>query len=186
VSEPGAPPTTFEATGERLLYQTDWLTLSAASFRGPDGGTFERDVVHHPGWVGVIPLTNDEHVVCVRQFRAAIGEWLLEIPAGIRDVAGEGDEGTARRELAEEAGLACEHLEVLAKVHNSPGFTDEDGVVFLATGLSDVTIDRQSPEEQHMTIERIPVADLLDLIAAGAVTDAKTVIAFALVAGRRQ
>ena len=176
----------FEPIGERVLHQTPWLTLSSASFRGPDGATFERDVVHHPGWVAVIPMTDDDHVVCVRQFRAAINDWLLEIPAGIRDVAGEGDEGTARRELAEEAGLTCEHLEVLAKVHNSPGFTDEDGVVFLATGLSEVAIDRQSPEEQHMTIERVPLADLLDLIATGAVTDAKTVIAFALVGGRRR
>ena len=175
---------TFEPLGERVLHQTPWLTLSSASFRGPDGATFERDVVHHPGWVAVIPLTDDGHVVCVRQFRAAINTWLLEIPAGIRDVTGEEDEGTARRELAEEAGLACERLEVLAKVHNSPGFTDEDGVVFLATGLSDVGIDRQSPEEQHMTVERVPVADLLDLIAAGAVTDAKTVVAFALVSAR--
>ena len=174
----------FEAVAEDVVYESRLLRVARATFRGPDGSEFERDVVHHPGWVAVVPVTADGHVVCVRQFRAAVGRWLLEIPAGIRDVGGEPPEDTARRELAEEAGLAADHVELVATIHNSPGFADEQGFVFLATGLRDVPLDRQGVEEDHMEIVRLPIDDAAGLIASGEVTDAKTVVALLLAAAR--
>ncbi len=176
------PP--FSAVGEDVVYESRLLRVARGTFLGPDGSRFERDVVHHPGWVAVVPLTDDGQVVCVRQFRPAVSAWLLEIPAGICDVDGEAAELTARRELAEEAGLAAEHVELVATIHNSPGFADEKGWVFLATGLSEVPLDRQGVEEDHMQVVRVPLADAARLIADGEVTDAKTVIGL-LVAARR-
>ncbi|MEO5679361.1 MAG: NUDIX hydrolase [Acidimicrobiales bacterium] len=176
------PP--FRALAEDVVYESRLLRVARGTFAAPDGTEFQRDVVHHPGWVAVVPLTDDGHVVCVRQYRAAVGTWLLEVPAGICDVDGEAPEVTARRELAEEAGLAAAHVELVATIHNSPGFADERGWLFLATGLSEVPLDRQGVEEDHMQVVRVPVADAARLVAAGEVTDAKTVVGLLLAASR--
>jgi ADP-ribose pyrophosphatase len=176
--------TPFSAVGEDVVYESRLLRVARGRFRAPDGSEFERDVVHHPGWVAVVPLTEDGHVVCVRQYRAAVGTWLLEVPAGIRDAGDEPPEETARRELAEEAGLAAGTIELLATIHNSPGFADEKGLIFLATGLSDVPLDRQGVEEDHMEVVQVLLADAARMIAEGAVTDAKTVVGLLLAAAR--
>lgn len=176
------PP--FSAVGEDVVYESTLLRVARGTFRAPDGSEFGRDIVHHPGWVAVVPVTDDGHVVCVRQFRAAVGSWLLEVPAGIRDVGDEPPEVTARRELAEEAGLAADRVELVATIHNSPGFADERGLIFLATGLAEVPTDRQGVEEDHMEVVRVPLADAARLVASGEVTDAKTVVGLLLAAAR--
>ena len=140
---------------------------------------FERDLVHHPGAVSVVPVDGDEAVL-VRQYRAAVDLEVLEIPAGKRDVAGEPPEVTAHRELAEEVGLAARSLVKLAEFYNSIGFSDELSHVFLATDLSEVADDRQGEEEQHLTVERIRLDDVPALIAARQLVDAKTVIGLLL------
>ena len=140
---------------------------------------FERDLVHHPGAVSVVPVDGDEAVL-VRQYRAAVDLEVLEIPAGKRDVAGEPPEVTAHRELAEEVGLAARSLVKLAEFYNSIGFSDELSHVFLATDLSEVADDRQGEEEQHLTVERIRLDEVPALIAARQLVDAKTVIGLLL------
>jgi len=174
------PP--FRAVGEDVVYESMLLRVARGHFQAPDGSRFDRDVVHHPGWVAVAPLTDDGHVVCVRQYRAAVGRWLLEIPAGIRDVGGEPLEVTARRELAEEAGMAAESLELVATIHNSPGFADEQGFLFLATGLTEVPTDRQGVEEHHMEVVKVALAEVPHLVASGEVTDAKTMVGLLIAA----
>jgi len=175
----------FAREAERVVYDGHIIEVVVGTFRGPDGTTFDRDVVHHPGAVSVVPLLDDGRVVLVRQYRAPIDDWLLEIPAGIRDVDGEPPEQTARRELAEEAGYAADSVELLISFQNSAGFSDERVDVFLATGLTEVPLDLQGIEEQHLTIETVALADVPDLIARGVLTDAKTVIGL-LLALRRQ
>ncbi len=172
----------FRAVSEDVVYESSLLRVARSTFLAPDGSEFERDVVHHPGWVAVVPVTDDGQAVCVRQFRSAVETWLLEVPAGIRDVGDEPLELTARRELAEEAGLAAERLELLATIHNSPGFADEQGWLYLATGLSEVSFDRQGVEEHHMEVVTVPLADVPGLIARREVTDAKTVVGLLLAA----
>jgi ADP-ribose pyrophosphatase len=145
----------FRRLGEDERYRGPLIALATATFLDPDGGQFERDVVHHPGAVSVVPLRDDGRVVLVRQYRAAIDRDLLEIPAGKRDIEGEPPEATARRELVEEVGLQAERLELLAEFFNSPGFCDELSYVFLARGLTPCDTDAQGVEEQHMTIEEV-------------------------------
>ena len=106
------------------------------------------------------------------------------MPAGLRDVDGEPPEVTARRELVEEAGLQAERVEHLVTFHNSPGFTDEAVVLYVATGLSPVPDDRQGIEEQHMAVERVPLGTALAMVDDGRITDAKTVIGLQAVARR--
>ena len=175
------PP--FRKVGESEIFAGALIKVATATFEGPSG-RFERDIVHHPGAVVVVPLTDTGSVIMVRQFRSAIGTDLLEIPAGKRDVTGEPPEETARRELAEEVGRGASNLELLARFYNSPGFTDELSWLYLATGLSDVPHDRQGHEEQLMSVEEVPLRDTEAMIADGRIVDAKSIIGLTLTALR--
>jgi ADP-ribose pyrophosphatase len=175
----------FEAVGEELLHSGHVIDLYRCRFRAPDGTEIDRDVVRHPGAVSVVPLHDDGRVVLVRQFRAPLGRELIEIPAGKRDVAGEPPEVTARRELVEEVGLEAGRLEHLATFHNSVGFSDEESHVFLGTDLRPVAHDRQGVEEEHMEVLEVHLEDVAAMIAAGEITDAKTVIGLLATIERR-
>lgn len=175
----------FRALDEVPVYDGWIIRVVKATFSAPDGSTFERDVVHHPGAVAVVPLI-DDHVVVVRQYRPALDDYLIEIPAGLRDVAGEPLADTARRELAEEVGLRAGNLELITSVHNSVGFCDEQIHIFLGTDLASVErVMTDSPEEHDMEILRLPLEEMEHMIARGEITDAKTVIGV-LAALRRQ
>jgi ADP-ribose pyrophosphatase len=156
------------------------VAFAVGRFRGPDGSEFTRDIIHHPGAVSVVAVDDDGRVALVRQYRAAIDDWLLELPAGKLDVSGEEPIVCAQRELAEEVGLAASSWSPLVAFHHSPGFCDELQRVFLAQGLSAVPDSRQGLEEESMTVEWWPLADASAMVADGTVHDAKTVIGLLL------
>jgi len=176
--EPG-----FRIVEERTVWSgRRLLRIAEVTVESPEGERLEREVLYHPGAVAALPLHDDGTVTLVRQYRVATGQDMWEIPAGLRDVEGEPPAETARRELVEEAGLKADHVEHLVTFHNSPGCSDETVVVFLATGLNEVPFDRQGAEEQHMRVERVPLAAAVAMVDDGRVTDAKTVIGLLLVA----
>lgn len=174
MSPPSASP--FRRLGQTEQFRGPLIRVVSVEYEDPDGHRFERDVVHHPGAVVVVPLTAEGRVMMVRQFRAAIDGELLEIPAGKRDVEGESTETTAARELAEEVGRRAGRLDLLARFYNSPGFCDEFTHLYLARDLEEVPLDRQGHEEQRMTVEEIPLAEVPGLIRSGRIMDAKTII----------
>lgn len=174
----------FRKTDERLIHQGFVISVTNATFEGPGGVVMDRDVVHHPGAVTVVPVLPNGEVVLVRQFRSSIEQMLLEIPAGKRDVADEPPIVTAARELREEVGLEAAELIPLVELLHSPGFCDEVNHIFLATGLTEVERAVDGPEEEHMTIVHMPLADTYDRIADGSLTDAKTIVGL-LLAHRR-
>jgi 8-oxo-dGTP pyrophosphatase MutT (NUDIX family) len=176
------PPESFRKVGEQERFRGSLIRVATATFEDPGGRRFERDVVHHPGAVVVVPLTASRTVVMVRQFRAAIEQEILELPAGKRDVDGEEPAATAARELAEEVGKRATRLELLARFYNSPGFTDELSWIYLATDLHDVPHDRQGLEEQQMSVEEIPLDSAPELIRSGKIMDAKSIIGLSLAA----
>ncbi len=166
----------FVALDEDLVYEGWAIQVVSARFRAPDGAEFTRDVVHHPGAVAVIPII-DGDVVMVRQYRPALNQHLLEIPAGLRDIPGEPLVETARRELVEEVGMVAGSLELLTSVHNSVGFCDEQIHIFLGTDISKTEREMtDSPEEHDMEVVRIPLLEAEQMILRGEITDAKTVI----------
>lgn len=175
----------FEPLDEVEHHRGFRFSVTRARFRGPDGVEFERDIVRHPGAVGVLPLHADGSVTLVRQYRAALDDDLWEVPAGIRDVDGEDDAATAARELREEVGLVAEQMVHLVTFHNSPGFCDESVAVYLATGLREVERAPEGVEEQMMVVERIPLQEALAMAADGRITDAKTMICLHAVAARQ-
>ena len=172
------PP--FRKLGETEVHRSSLIRVTSARFEGPAGEQFERDIVHHPGAVVVVPLTATGTVVMVRQYRAAVDADLLEIPAGKRDVHEEPTEVTAARELAEEVGQQAGRLDLLARFYNSPGFCDELSWLYLARDLSTVPQDRQGAEEQYMTIEEVPLDAVPAMITAGEIVDAKSIIGLTL------
>ena len=172
----------FRRIGERERLRTGILTLVSGTFVGPDGFTFEREIVRHRGAVCIVPLEEDgRHVVCVRQYRAPVDSFLLELPAGKRDVPGEPLEATAARELVEETGLRAASLTEVCRFLNSPGFSDEETTCYLAEGLEAVGRDAQGVEERHMSVERLDLDRLYELVEAGEIVDAKTIVACAVV-----
>jgi ADP-ribose pyrophosphatase len=136
--------------------------------------------VHHTGAVSVGAVDADDNAVVVRQYRAAVDAFLLELPAGKLDVVDEDPLACAQRELAEEAGLAADDWRPLVAFRNSPGFSDELHRVYLARSLHEVPDDRQGIEEQSMTVEWVALADAVNRIAAGEIVDAKTCIGLLL------
>jgi 8-oxo-dGTP pyrophosphatase MutT (NUDIX family) len=171
----------FRRVTEEERFRGSLISVAEGTFEAPDGTTFRRDIVHHPGAVSVVPvLGGSGEVVLVRQFRAAVDRVLLEIPAGKRDVAGEPPEETARRELIEEIGMRAGRLEPLAEFFNSPGFSDEHSFCFMALDLAPAPSDLQGIEEQYMTVERVALDDVGGMIKSGAIVDAKTIIGLLL------
>jgi 8-oxo-dGTP pyrophosphatase MutT (NUDIX family) len=166
----------FRKVSETEVFRGSLVQVAQSRFVGPDGSEFERDVVHHPGAVVVVPLTDSGTVLMVRQYRAAVEGDLLEIPAGKRDVQGEPTEVTAARELAEEVGRRPGRLDLLARFHNSPGFTDELTWLYLARDLEPVPVDHQSAEERFMTIEEVSLGEVPAMVSRGEIMDAKSII----------
>lgn len=177
--------TGFRHLGDREVATLDRIRVVRGSFEAPDGSTFERDVVRNQQVVAVVPVLDDgETVLLVRQYRGPIDRDLLEVPAGLCDVAGEDPDATARRELVEEVGRTADTLELVAGYYPSAGFSDQFVRLYVATGLHEVPHDRHGPEEQHMTIEPFALAGLDAAIADGTLADSKTLIGLLLARDR--
>ena len=171
----------FRRLGEQPQFDGSLISVAIGRFQAPDGSEFERDIVHHPGAVSVVPvLVASNEVVLVRQYRAAVDRELLEVVAGKRDVQDEPPEETAQRELIEEIGMRAGRLELLAEFYNSPGFCDEHSWVFLGLDLEETQASAHSVEEEHMTIHRVSLDDVPAMIRSGEIIDAKTIIGLAL------
>ncbi len=171
----------FRKLREEELHRGHVIRVVRSTFEAPDGERFERDVVHTPGAVGVVPVRGagagaGASVLLIRQYRPAIERELLEIPAGLRDVAGEPPEQTAARELVEEVGVRARRIEHLCSFFSSAGFTDMEVQLYLGRDLEPATPMAHGPEERHLTVEEIAVADLPALLAGGQLLDAKTII----------
>ena len=175
----------FRQLDEKVIHEGWVVTLAEGRFETPDGRIIERDCLRHPGAVSVVPLLGDD-VVMVRQYRAAIDQELLEIPAGKRDVDGEPADVTANRELSEEVGYRAGSLTLLSRFYNSAGFCDELSYVYLGEDLQSAPTDLQGVEEQFMRIDMVPIVTVPDLIATGELRDAKTIIGCLLALRRRE
>ncbi len=145
----------------------------------PNGRFSQREVVEHPGAVGIVALTRQGEVVLIRQYRYSVQEVLWEIPAGKLD-RGELPEACARRELEEETGYTAHSWQKIAEFFTSPGFSNEILHLYLARGLREGNQNLE-PDEQ-IELESWPLNTALDKLATGQIRDAKTMVGL-LVAG---
>lgn len=160
----------------RTVYEGPIAGVRIEKFRYPDGSTSERQVISHPGAVTMIPYDADA-VWLVRQPREAVRvESLLELPAGKLDVEGEGPLECAKRELAEEIGKTAREWRELKRFYVSPGLTEEEMWLYLATGLEDA--EHAPDPEERIEVVRWPLDDLDGAIAA--CRDAKSLVGLLL------
>lgn len=138
----------------------------------PNGNVGSREYCHHNGAVCVIPVTDDGEVICVRQYRYAMREPLLEIPAGKLDAPDEDHTEAALRELREETGAICSKLTYLGEYYGSPALIDEKIYMYLAEGLT--FGDTDFDEDEFLEIVRLPLDTLVDLTLDGKIKDGKT------------
>jgi ADP-ribose pyrophosphatase len=162
------------------LFEGYRIDLLRATVEAPDGTRFDREIVHHPGAVAVVPVTDRGGVLLVRQFRSPIRRNLLEIPAGTRDQKGEPPETTALRELEEEVGVRAGRIEELGRFWNSPGFCDEETFIYLATDLSDSAPNREGPEESYIEVIEIPLGEAEGRLVAESTVDMQTLVGIRL------
>jgi ADP-ribose diphosphatase len=161
-----------------------FLRVQTRTIATPSGTEVERIVIAHPGAVAVVPLIDDD-VILIEQYRAAVEDVVLEIPAGKIDGPEHDRRAEARRELAEETGFIARTLEPLTELWTAVGFSDERITIFLA---DDVTHGTRSPvgsEEEEARIVRMPLEAAVDMVMRGEITDAKTVAGLLMTAVRR-
>lgn len=166
----------FVRKTEETIFDGHLFSVRRITYADPDGETFDREIVRHPGAVAVVPVHDDGTVTLVRQLRVAVGEPVLEAPAGTCDVDGEDLEATAARELEEEAGLEARTLRHLASVYNSPGYTDQKTAIFLATGLERCDKKPSGVEERFLAVETVALTDVESLVASGRLIDSTTIV----------
>jgi ADP-ribose pyrophosphatase len=170
----------FRVVDTKRVYEGFRIDVLRASVQAPDGETFDREIVRHPGAVAVVPVTDAGGVLLVRQFRSPIDRTLLEIPAGTRDVEGEPPEQTALRELAEEVGVKAGRIEELGRFWNSPGFCDEETIVYMATDLVKCEPHRSGAEERYIEVHEIPLDRVEDLLVGETTVDIQSFVGILL------
>lgn len=134
-----------------------------------DDGVATRDVVVHPGAVGIIALDAQERVALLQQYRHPVGRLLWEPPAGLLDVPGEPPLQAAKRELYEEAHLEADRWDVLVDVYTSPGMTDEAVRVYLAREVRESERERHQGEfeERELPLRWVPLHEAVTAVLAG-------------------
>ncbi len=172
----------FERIRTESIFDGKFFQVARGYFRHEDGEEAVRELVDHPGAVGIVVLDGDQ-LWLVRQPREAIGiPDLLEIPAGKLDEEGENPLETAKRELAEEIGKQAADWQSLGSFFTSPGFTSEEIHLFLATGISDVDERPEVEEDERIDVEIRPLSDLDSLLATN--QDSKTLVGLARLKAR--
>ncbi|MDQ7849916.1 MAG: NUDIX hydrolase [Armatimonadota bacterium] len=166
----------------RRLFSGRVVGLRVDRVRLPGGGETEREVVEHRGAAAVVPLTERGEVLLVRQYRYAVGEFLLEIPAGTLE-PGEAPLACAVRELAEEVGVQARRWDPLAVLYPSPGVLTEAMHLFLATGL--VAAPGRAAADEDLAVERLPLGEAVARVERGEIRDAKSVAGLLLAARHR-
>ena len=173
-----APRPDFPVKSTTDIYTGAVMALRSDEVVMPGGRVAVREILEHPGAVAIAALDPDDRLMMIHQYRHAVRRRLWELPAGLLDVQGEEPVTTARRELAEEAGLAATDWSVLLDVVPSPGFSDESVRVYLARGLTDVgRPDLGDDEESDITVRWVSLPVAVRMVLSGTIVNGVTAAA---------
>lgn len=150
------------------------IRVTLDTVRLENGHTSTREVVHHHGGACIMPVTDDDEIYMVRQFRYALGEEVWELPAGKLE-KGEDPFEAAKRELGEECGLTAERFVDLGPVYPTVGYCSEIIYCWAATGLA--PCDMHLDEDEFLTPEKVPFDKAVEMVLSGEIKDGKTVAA---------
>ena len=171
----------------RRVYTGKIISVDVDTVRFPDGSTGELEMISHPGASAIVPFLSDPRgedpqVLMIRQYRYAADGYLYEIPAGRLD-QGENPRDCAVRELKEETGCTAEHFDHLLTMYTTPGFTDEKIHLFMATGL--LAGETKHEVDEFLDLHPMRLSRALEMVEAGEIQDAKTIIGLLFAAGFR-
>ncbi len=166
-----------EQLDTKQIYAGKVVDLRCDRVRLPNGHEGIREVIRHVGAVCVIPVFENGDVLVERQFRYPHDKVLLEIPAGKLDSKSEAHLAAAKRELFEETGYIAERYTSLGELYTTPAFVDEVIWMYLAEGLSMADGKQHLDEDEFLSVERIHIDTLCDMVMRGEIPDAKTQIA---------
>ncbi len=156
------------------IYKGHIVSLDVETVELPDMKYAKREIISHPRCVGLIPLTEKGTLHMVRQFRCAVKEMMLEIPAGLVDL-GESPQEAALRECQEEIKYKPGKLTYLMDLYSSPGYSNEKLSLFLAEDLS--PSPKSLDETEFLQVAQYPIEDLYNMVKNFEITDSKTVVA---------
>ena len=166
----------FQVESSEDAYDGKVMALRTDRVVMPGGRVAVREIVEHSGAVAIAALDADDRVMMIHQYRHAVGRRLWELPAGLLDVTGEDPLATAKRELAEEAGLTATEWAVLLDIVPSPGFSDESLRVYLARDLTDVGRQQLGDDEEaDMATRWVSLMDAVRMVFSGEIVNATTV-----------
>ncbi|HEX5106734.1 MAG TPA: NUDIX hydrolase [Pirellulaceae bacterium] len=157
----------------QLLLQTSKFRVVREIQTTPGGKTKTREIVRHPGACVIVPLLDDGRVCLIRNYRIAVGQTLIELPAGTLEPP-EPPHVTAERELIEETGYRAAKIGLLHAFYLSPGILDEKMHLYLATGLTSGETAREEGEEIENWL--VPWDEAVGMIFGGQIQDAKTIV----------
>lgn len=157
-----------------VLLTTRKFRVERRQYQIPGRGQVSKELVVHPGAVLILPLMGDAEVVLIRNYRYAVEEELLELPAGTLE-PGEAPADCAARELMEETGYMAGRLEALCEFYTTPGFTNERMHAFVGTRLEQAA--QKLDDTEQIRVEIMRLADALDACVDGRIRDAKTIAA---------
>src|SRR5262245_55022894 len=160
-----------------IIHRGRKISVAIDTSTGPNGETFRRDMILHPGAVVILPVIDRDHVCLLRNYRFVIGETLWECPAGTLE-PGEPILQAAVRELAEETGYIAGRWQKLGAFYASPGVLDEKLHTFVAL---DLTAGEARPEaDEQLEPKVVKWSDAVKMVLDGTIQDAKTVAAILL------
>jgi ADP-ribose pyrophosphatase len=157
----------------QILYDGAKVRLEVHHFDDDDGRRFKVEVCQHPGAVVVLPLLDDNTVVLIRNYRYAVGRYLIELPAGTL-AAKEPPINAAGRELLEETGYLAHRLRPIMSFYASPGILSEKLHAFVATELQP---SKATPElGEDIEVMTATLEEAIEMIHRGEIQDAKTIV----------
>jgi ADP-ribose pyrophosphatase len=148
--------------------------------RLPHGRTVKMDVVRHPKSVVLIPVPESGHVILIKQYRHAVGQWLWEFPAGSVD-PGESPEQAARRECHEEIRQVPATIVRLGAFYPTPGYCDEEMIFFRLSGLAEPSEAAALDDDEDIEVRTFALRDAREMARRGEINDMKTVVALTMI-----
>jgi ADP-ribose pyrophosphatase len=167
----------FQVISQKTLFQGKVFNLRQDTLQFEDGRRFQLDVIEHGGAVTFIPMESDQSIWLVRQYRHAVAEELLELPAGGLN-PGEPPEIAVKRECREEVGLAPGRVIRLGQAYLAPGYSSELLHFYMAFDLQPSPLPQD--EDEVLTAEQFTWQQAMDMLHAGQFSDAKTVVGLTL------
>ncbi len=165
----------WQTLGTRVVYENPWLRLEEHDAINPAGSpcTYGKVCFRNQA-VGILPIDDDGNTWLVGQHRYTLDAWSWEIPEG-GSPEGEDPVETARRELKEETGLTAANIELLCTLHTSNSVTDEEGFVYLATGLEEG--ETMFEETEDIEVSKLPIEEAVAMALRGEITDSMSLVA---------